>query len=78
MKVKFKQPLALFVIFCLCLTMVLPVSAANTYNSELFTDIAGHWAEKEIARAIEAGYVSGMSATTFSPDLPMTVLILLR
>ncbi len=37
-----------------------------------FADTAGHWAEEQIYEAVDLGYVSGTSETTFSPDIPMT------
>ncbi|MDI4648468.1 S-layer homology domain-containing protein [Cohnella hashimotonis] len=36
------------------------------------SDIAGHWAEKEIADAVAKGIVSGYPDGTFRPNLPVT------
>ena len=37
-----------------------------------FTDISGHWAEKEIERAATLGWVSGYMDGSFHPDAPIT------
>lgn len=37
-------------------------------NTPTFTDITGHWAEKTIYAAVEAGLFKGTSDTTFSPN----------
>lgn len=37
-----------------------------------FTDISGHWAEKEIERAATLGWVSGYTDGSFHPDAPIT------
>ena len=37
-----------------------------------FTDISGHWAEKEIERAATLGWVSGYTDDSFHPDAPIT------
>lgn len=37
-----------------------------------FTDISGHWAEKEIERASTLGWVSGYTDGSFHPDAPIT------
>lgn len=37
-----------------------------------FTDIAGHWAEDYIMRAVEKGFVSGYPDGTFKPNHPVT------
>ena len=37
-----------------------------------FTDISGHWAEKEIERAATLGWVSGYTNGSFHPDAPIT------
>ncbi len=37
-----------------------------------FTDIKNHWAEAEIAGAVEKGYMKGMSEELFAPDEPLT------
>ncbi len=41
-------------------------------NKSLFIDIDGHWAEKDIATAVEKGLFNGTSEITFSPDGEMT------
>ena len=37
-----------------------------------FTDIAGHWAETEICRAVSLGWLQGYGDGTFRPDQPIT------
>lgn len=37
-----------------------------------FTDIKGHWAEAEIANAVEKGYMKGVSDELFAPDESLT------
>ena len=37
-----------------------------------FSDIAGHWAEKEIQRAASLGWILGYPDDTFRPDQPIT------
>ena len=37
-----------------------------------FTDIANHWAKADIDFVVSRGFLSGTSATTFSPDTSMT------
>lgn len=49
--------------------MILPAGAAGSP----FTDVPqGHWAAESIDYAVNKGYFSGTSSTTFSPDLSMT------
>lgn len=42
-----------------------------TPNSYKFSDLKGHWAQKEIEIARELGYVQGITSTKFSPDAPL-------
>lgn len=37
-----------------------------------FTDIAGHWAKKDIEFVVNRGLIDGTSATAFSPNMAMT------
>lgn len=37
-----------------------------------FTDITNHWAKEDIAFVVEEGILTGISSTTFGPNLPMT------
>ena len=37
-----------------------------------FTDIAGHWAEQEILRMTDLGFINGMSPTEFAPNRNVT------
>lgn len=41
-------------------------------NSGSFSDISGHWAENEIARAAAFGWISGYPDGTFHPDARIT------
>ncbi len=41
---------------------------ANGEQQVILTDIAGHWSEKYIIKAIEHGYVDGFPNGTFRPD----------
>lgn len=44
----------------------------ETTATTLFADVKGHWAEKEIIRAAENGWVSGYTDGTFKPDVNIT------
>lgn len=37
----------------------------------VFQDIQGHWAEADIGRAVNAGYIKGYADATFKPDNPV-------
>ena len=39
---------------------------------EGFIDIAGHWAQGSIMKAVRSGLMNGVSATRFAPDQPLT------
>ena len=41
-------------------------------NAPAFTDVGSHWAKDDIAFVVNRGLFSGTSATTFSPNTPMT------
>ena len=41
-------------------------------NAAALSDIAGHWSEKWVLRAVEIGCVSGYPDGTFRPDTPVT------
>mgnify|MGYP003815068801 CR=1 FL=1 len=45
-------------------------SAGRTAPS--YTDIAGHWAERDILTASSLGFLGGASETLFAPDSPIT------
>ena len=53
----------------LALSLCLPVSAADSTG---YTDLRGHWAESQLQWAAEQGYLTGTSATTLSPNKPLT------
>lgn len=60
-------------ILCFMLAAVILLSGLPVRASAAqFTDIAGHWAEQSINRAVENGLFSGVSATEFRPDSTMT------
>ena len=40
-------------------------------DSERFTDMKGHWAQKYVAALADKGVINGTSATTFSPNAPI-------
>ena len=44
----------------------------RTGGDSNFTDIAGHWAEAEIERAVVLGWITGYPDNTFRPDAPIT------
>lgn len=41
-------------------------------GSTIFSDISGHWAQKDIEKAAILGYVEGYSDGSFKPDSPIT------
>ncbi len=41
-------------------------------KSHKFTDISGHWAEEEIAKVADKGWISGYLDKTFRPDEPIS------
>ncbi|HEY8347424.1 MAG TPA: S-layer homology domain-containing protein [Symbiobacteriaceae bacterium] len=49
-----------------------PAGASATAAPASFSDLAGHWAQGEVARAVERGLVSGYPDGTFRPDAPVT------
>lgn len=55
----------------LALVMALTILPMQTFAAG-FQDISGHWARENIEDAVERGYFSGTSDTTFSPNSPMT------
>ena len=60
-----RRLLAVVLAVCLLIGAVGPVYGA-------FTDISGHWAEKEIKRVVKAGIFNGISDTIFLPNGTMT------
>ena len=46
--------------------------SGKSEENNSFTDISGHWAEKEIERAATLGWVSGYTDGSFHPDAPIT------
>ena len=49
-----------------------PFDSSKAEENNSFTDISGHWAEKEIERAATLGWVSGYTDSSFHPDAPIT------
>lgn len=50
-----------------------PVEPENPGETiEGFEDIAGHWAQDSIVKAIRSGLMNGVSTTRFAPDQPLT------
>ncbi|RAU97303.1 right-handed parallel beta-helix repeat-containing protein [Paenibacillus sp. YN15] len=45
---------------------------ATPAPSAVLTDLAGHWAQAEIAKLVDAGAVAGYPDGTFKPDQPIT------
>ena len=66
---KKRKILSLLVICSMVFTLIPPIQASATPN---LTDIAGHWAEADIRRAVEHGFVQGFPDGTFRPDDPVT------
>lgn len=57
------------IILVLCVIMVMPSFALGATNTSSTTsDMKGHWAEKEMAKWIDKGAVSGYSDGTYRPD----------
>ena len=42
------------------------------YKRQPFNDVDGHWAEDQINEAVDAGYISGVSDSVFSPNTAIT------
>lgn len=75
MRRKMWKRLVTFVLaFSMILTYSIPGAALGAVDTAAspFTDIDGHWAEADIIEAVEAGYVSGATETTFEPNEPIT------
>gem|GEM_PF-3412178 len=58
--------IAVFALFCT------PADQAQAATVQ-FKDVAGHWAEDEIAKGVERGYINGYPDGTFRPDDRVTV-----
>lgn len=69
-----KKIVSLILSLAICLSLVPSTFAAETRNTPAkFTDVpADAWYWDELDYAIYNGYISGTSATTFSPDSPVT------
>lgn len=50
----------------------------STWSESGFSDMAGHWAEAEVTKAVELGLFSGTTKNTFSPDASMTRAMLVQ
>lgn len=63
-----RKRLTTFVLTVAIILSMLPL----TVQAASFTDIRGHWAESDIADAVDRGLFQGTSSTAFSPNAPMT------
>ncbi len=64
-----KRSVGLLLSALLALSLCLPVSAVGGAG---YADLRGHWAESQLQWAVEKGYLTGTSATTLSPNKPLT------
>ena len=55
-----------------CAAICARFDSGRAEENSSFTDISGHWAEKEIERAATLGWVSGYTDGSFHPDAPIT------
>ena len=70
-----KKLMALISALVLCVGLMVPVSAAD----QTFTDVpATHWAHDAVDYVVNLGLFNGTSATTFSPNTPMTRAMLIQ
>ena len=69
LKVIGKRGTGLLLSALLALSLCLPISAAGGAG---YADLRGHWAESQLQWAVEKGYLTGTSATTLSPNKPLT------
>ena len=59
--------------FVLSICLVFTMIPMTVFGAELkFVDIQGHWAESDIGRAVDAGYVTGVNDSEFAPDTKIT------
>lgn len=64
-----KKMLSLALALVMCLSLMPVAFAAEGASVDKFTDVpADAWYKEELAYAVYNGYISGTSATTFSPD----------
>lgn len=64
-----KKWLSLALALVMCLSLMPSAFAAEGASVDKFTDVpADAWYKEELAYAVYNGYISGTSATTFSPD----------
>ncbi|MDY4975589.1 MAG: S-layer homology domain-containing protein [Clostridia bacterium] len=54
------------------ITAVIAAGGGSQQNSVYFSDITGHWAEKDIIFMAQKNIVSGVTQTSFEPDRPIT------
>lgn len=68
-----KKLISLFLAVILALSLVPSAFAVEGASADKFTDVpADAWYREELEYAVYNGYISGTSATTFSPDSPVT------
>ncbi|WMT43360.1 S-layer homology domain-containing protein [Paenibacillus sp. D2_2] len=63
-----------YAVFAVDLTAEEPTKnpSTDTETTVKFSDISGHWAEKNIKQAVSSGIVTGYSDSTFMPDKTVT------
>ena len=54
------------------LVRVLDIGVQTTSGKAMFSDISGHWAQKEIEAATRAGILEGVGSGKFEPDMVLT------
>ena len=62
---RLQKTFVLALAICVMLAILLPMSVAQAAP---FNDVDGHWAEDQINEAVDAGYISGVSDSVFSPN----------
>jgi hypothetical protein len=65
-----KRMVVYLLLSCLVFTTFTPGSALA--ENPVLSDIKGHWAEKQIERLVDSGYVKGYSDNTFKPNQSVT------
>ncbi|WES36497.1 S-layer homology domain-containing protein [Ruminiclostridium papyrosolvens DSM 2782] len=67
-----KKLVICFSVLSIMLTMMTLSNNNSSAASILLNDIQNHWAEKDIEKAVDSGYVKGYTDSTFKPDMPVT------
>lgn len=66
---RLQKTFVLALAICVMLAILLPMNVAQAAP---FNDVDGHWAEDQINEAVDAGYISGVSDSVFSPNTAIT------